>query len=55
MACRDSEKYRWLNDAICAISSEVRVPVGAPPDQTKQGDVNLVFDVAEIVLEAPQA
>ncbi|MCI4336973.1 MAG: hypothetical protein L3K17_07270 [Thermoplasmata archaeon] len=24
----DSPAYRWLNDAVCAISGEVRVPVG---------------------------
>ena len=49
----DSEKYRWLNDVVCAISGEVRSPVGVSPDQIKQGDVKLVFDVAEIVWEAP--
>lgn len=49
----DSEKYRWLNDVVCAISGEVRAPVGVPPDQIKQPDVKLVFDVAEIIWEAP--
>lgn len=49
----DSEKYRWLNDVVCAISGEVRAPVGVAPDQIKQPDVKLVFDVAEIVWEAP--
>jgi hypothetical protein len=48
-----SEIYRWLNDVVCAISGEVRAPVGVPPDQIKQPDVKLVFDVAEIVWEAP--
>jgi Protein of unknown function (DUF3237) len=50
----DSDKYRWLNDVICAISGEVRAPVGVPPDQVKQPDVKLVFDVAEIVWESPR-
>ena len=29
----DNEKYRWLNDAVCAISGEVRAPIGIPSDQ----------------------
>ncbi|HEV2138841.1 MAG TPA: DUF3237 family protein [Nitrososphaerales archaeon] len=49
----DSEKYRWLNDVVCAITGEVRAPIGVPPDKTKQADVKLVFDVAELVWEAP--
>lgn len=49
----DDEKYRWLNDTVCAIASEVRAPVGVPPDQIKQAEVKLVFDVAEIVWEKP--
>jgi uncharacterized protein DUF3237 len=49
----DSEKYRWLNDTVCAISGEVRAPVGIPAEKIKQADVNLVFDVAEIVWESP--
>ncbi len=49
----DSEKYRWLNDVVCAIAGEVRAPVGVPPEKVKQADVNLVFDVAEIVWESP--
>lgn len=48
-----SEKYRWLNDAVCAISGEVRAPMGIPRDQVKQADVKLVCDVAEIVWETP--
>ena len=48
-----SEKYGWLNDAACAISGEVRAPMGVPRDQIKQADVKLVFDVAEIVWESP--
>ena len=49
----DSEKYRWLNDAVCAIPGEVRVPPNIPSDKLKQADVQLVFDVAEIVWEPP--
>ena len=49
----DSEKYRWLNDAVCAISGEVRAPVGIPHDQIKQADVKLVFSVAEIIWKSP--
>lgn len=47
----DSEKYRWLNDVVCAISGEVRRPADVPPEKTKQADVELVFDVAELVWE----
>jgi hypothetical protein len=49
----DSEKYRWLNDVVCAIAGEVRAPAGVPPDQIEQADVKLVFDVAELIWEAP--
>jgi hypothetical protein len=48
-----NEKYRWLNDAACAISGEVRAPVGVPGEKVKQPDVKLVFNVAEIVWESP--
>ncbi len=48
----DNEKYRSLNDAICAIAGEVRVP-SPPPDPLAQKDVELVFSVAELVWEAP--
>jgi len=47
------EKYRWLNDSVCAISGEVRVPKEIPADQIQQSDVKLVFSVGEIVWEAP--
>jgi Protein of unknown function (DUF3237) len=50
----NSEKYRWLNDAICGISGEVRTPVGVPREQVKQGEVTLVFDVAELIWESPR-
>jgi hypothetical protein len=49
----DSEKYRWLNDAVCAIAGEVRVPMEIPPEQLKQADVKLVFSVAEVIWEPP--
>lgn len=49
----DSEKYRWLNDAVCAISGEVRAPTGMPREQVKQADVKLVFSVAEVIWEPP--
>jgi Protein of unknown function (DUF3237) len=49
----DSEKYRWLNDAVCGISGEVRAPVGIPRESVKQSDVTLVFDVAKLVWESP--
>jgi hypothetical protein len=49
----DSPSYHWLNDAVCAIAGEVRPPVGVPPDQIRQADVRLVFDVAELLWDAP--
>jgi hypothetical protein len=49
----DAGKYRWLNDAICAIAGEVRSPANVAQEQIKQADVKLVFSVAEIVWEAP--
>lgn len=48
----DTEKYRWLNDTVCAISGEVRAPA-VPSESFRQGDVKLVFDVAEVVWEKP--
>jgi hypothetical protein len=48
----DNEKYRFLNDAICTIAGEVRVPA-QPPTPLEQKDVQLVFAVAELVWEAP--
>jgi hypothetical protein len=47
----DSEKYNWLNDVVCAISGEVRRPSEIPIKRLKQADVELVFDVAELVWE----
>ncbi len=49
----DSDKYKWLNDVVCAISGEVRRPVEIPPERIKQSDVKLVFDVSELVWEPP--
>lgn len=49
----DNEKYKWLNDTVCSISGEVRVPMDIPSGQLKQADVKLVFDVAELVWEPP--
>ncbi|HZW85540.1 MAG TPA: DUF3237 family protein [Nitrososphaerales archaeon] len=51
----DSDKYRRLNDVVCALSGEVRVPTDIPPDRLLQSDVKLVFEVAEIVWEPPFA
>jgi len=48
----DHEKYQWLNDSICVIAGEVRAPE-RPLAEIKQGDVELVFDVSELVWEAP--
>ena len=45
------EKYRYLNDSVCAIAGEVRVPGNI--SEIKQGDVQLVFSIAEIMWEAP--
>jgi hypothetical protein len=49
----DHEKYRRLNDIICVIAGEVRVPPSMPADQVKQADVELVFNVSELVWEPP--
>jgi Protein of unknown function (DUF3237) len=48
-----SPKYSWLNDSVCAISGEVRAPVGRSAGQYKQADVKLVFSVSELVWESP--
>ena len=43
----DHERYRRLNDCLCVIAGEVRRPSDAAP----QADVELVFEVAELVWE----
>jgi hypothetical protein len=48
----EQEAYKRLNDAICVIGGEVRRP-DPPPAVFRQGDVRLVFDVAELVWEKP--
>jgi hypothetical protein len=48
----DHEKYLWLNDSICVISGEVRSP-DKPAADLQQGDIELVFDLSELVWEAP--
>ena len=47
----EAPQYASLNDSVCAIVGEVRVPPEVPADQLKQADVELVFDVAELVWE----
>lgn len=51
--CGDAA-YQRLNDAVCVIAGEVRVP-SPPPTPLEQKDVMLVFSVAELVWEAPPA
>jgi hypothetical protein len=46
-----AEEYRFLNDAICGIAGEVRVPSKKEP--IVQADVQLVMAVSELVWEAP--
>jgi hypothetical protein len=48
----DHENYKWLNNSICVISGEVRAPA-KPAEEIQQGDIELVFDVSELVWEAP--
>lgn len=48
------EKYKRLNDAICVLTGEVRVP-DPPPVPLEQKDVMLVFSIAELIWEAPPA
>ena len=47
----DHDRYRRLNDSVCAVNGEVRVPAGVPADQLQQADVELVFEVSELVWE----
>jgi hypothetical protein len=46
-----TERYKSLNDAICVIGGEVRVPV--KEGQIEQHEVQLVMAVHEAVWEAP--
>jgi hypothetical protein len=50
----DHEDYSFLNDAVCVICGEVRVPV-PPPSPLEQKDVTLLFSVAELLWEPPPA
>ena len=45
----DHDRLKRLNDAICVIAGEVRRP---SPD-SPQGDVELMFEVAELIWEPP--
>lgn len=45
----DDELHRRLNDAICVIAGEVRRPSADAP----QADVELMFEIAELIWEAP--
>lgn len=49
----DAAKYAWLNDGVAAIVGEVRTPSEIPPDRRKQSDVQLVFQVDELLWDAP--
>jgi hypothetical protein len=50
----DHKAYQRLNDVICVIVGEVRLP-DPTPARIEQGDVRLVFDVAELIWEPPTA
>jgi hypothetical protein len=45
-----AEKYRWLNDVTCVLGGEVRVP---QKENVEQKDVELVFQVSELIWSAP--
>ncbi len=49
----EHERYRWLNDSVCVLAGEVRRPL-PPPASVEQKDVQLVFDVSELVWEPPK-
>jgi hypothetical protein len=49
----DSPPYHWLNDSLCAIAGEVRVPPRPPGAPLEQREVQLVFSVSELLWEAP--
>ncbi len=43
----DGEKYRWLNDAVCVGTGQVR----PKPEKNPDNPTNLVLDVAELIWE----
>jgi hypothetical protein len=45
-----AEQYKWLNDVTCVLTGEVRVPSS---ENVQQGDVELVFQIAELIWSAP--
>jgi len=47
----ESPKYSWLNDRVCGVVGEVRIPSGIAHDTVKPTDLSLVFSVAELVWE----
>ena len=47
----ESPKYGWLNDRVCGVVGEVRIPEGLSPETVKPTDLSLVFSVAELVWE----
>jgi hypothetical protein len=51
----DHEAYLRLNDCLCAVNGEVRVPADVPAETLKQADVELVFEVSELVWEPLQS
>lgn len=42
----DDDRYRWLNDVVCAATGEVRT-------RADGSGVDLVLDVAELIWEPP--
>ena len=51
----DHAAYRRLNDCMCAVNGEVRVPADISADRLQQADVELVFEVSELVWEPLQS
>ena len=47
----DDPRYMWLNDGIGVISGEVRAP--DHPQPIEQREVQLVFEVGELIWESP--
>ena len=48
----EHENYKRLNDVVCTLAGEVRVP-DIPAERLQQIDVELVCDVSELIWEAP--